>query len=198
MKLYNFYLSLFIRGDYRDLNERRKKYIIVDLESIEYNEVWMIKSDFTMFLYLVDELGFIDIGYDPLFREYEVDEIVDEALAIYIASATLANKAVKDPRFTEKYIDSMIRVIPDGIGVERMEEILRSTKAKVTWVEYYEAMRLEKYTDYSPDLYEVIAVLPENSDLLHRKHISDEKKVKEIFNELKRTGRYIEEEKVVV
>jgi len=82
MKLYNFNLSGFMRRDSTELEKKRREKIKQEDSAIGAND---------KLLYLVGPEGFVDVQFAP-FRAYSIDEIKEDASAIYIASATKADK----------------------------------------------------------------------------------------------------------
>jgi len=78
--LYNFDLSEYSRRDTSQLDEWRREKINTDLGYDQYR-----------LLFLVGEEGFVDVQFAP-FREYSLEELESQAIAIYIASAKKADK----------------------------------------------------------------------------------------------------------
>ena len=142
------------------------------------------------FLFLTPPAGFLDVRA-PV-RRYSVSEISAEAIAIYIASATKADEVTKGKVKIIEYVDSMIRVIPEGIGIESMIQKLSNITVKVVYWEHYDDPGLQCSIKFSPDLLEVIAVIPSDSELLKREYSDYWEYFEPVITELEKKGKYIE------
>ena len=132
MILYNFDLSEYCRRDTRRLDECRRIKIDNDIRHSRYR-----------LLYLVGEESFVDVQFAP-FREYSIEELESQAIAIYIASAKKADRVTLA-------MDRICRLQKDyEFAVKKQEE------GDILWKNWTSDIYKERLREYTEEANEKI------------------------------------------